>query len=86
MPTICRFYGILVQMYYDDHNSLYFHGIYGHNKAVIAIGDLAILEGDLPPKAVGLVMEWAKAHKGELMKEWEPARQSKTLFPIDPLE
>jgi len=86
MPTICRFYGILVQMYYDDHNPPHFHAIYGDNKAVIAIGDLAILEGDLPPKAVGLVMEWAKAHKGELMKEWELARQSKTLFPIDPLE
>lgn len=86
MPTICRFYGMVIQMYYDDHNPPHFHAIYGDNKAVIAIADFAMLEGDLPPKAVGLVMEWARAHKDELFKEWNLARDKKTLFPIDPLE
>ena len=43
------FYGILIQMYYDDHNPPDFHGIYGDYKAVIAIQGFAILEGDLPP-------------------------------------
>ena len=73
-------------MYYDRHDPPHFHAIYGDNKAVIAIGDVAILEGDLPPKAVPLVVEWARSHKGELMKERELARLSKTLFQIDPLE
>jgi hypothetical protein len=50
MPTICRFYGILIQMYYDDHNPPHFHAVYGEYKVVISIQDLAILEGDLPPK------------------------------------
>ena len=86
MPTICRFYGIVIQMYYDDHNPPHFHAIYGDNRAVIGIADFAMLEGDLPPKAVGLVMEWARAHKSELFKEWDLARNKKTLFPIDPLE
>ena len=79
MPTICRFYGILIQMYYDDHNPPHFHAIYGEYKAVISIHDFAILEGDLPPKAVGLVMEWARVHKNELLKEWDFARSSSTL-------
>jgi hypothetical protein len=69
MPTICRFYGILIQMYYDDHNPPHFHVIYGKHKALISIYDLAILEGDLPPKAVGLVMEWARMHRDELVQE-----------------
>ena len=86
MPTICRFYGILIQMYYDDHNPPHFHVIYGEYKAVISIQDLAILEGDLPPKAVGLVMEWGRAHKNDLLKEWDFARKKKALFPIEPLE
>ena len=86
MPTICRFYGILIQMYYDDHNPPHFHAIYGEYKAVISIQDLAILEGDLPPKAVGLVMEWGRAHKNDLLKEWDFARKKKSLFPIEPLE
>ncbi len=86
MPTICRFYGILIQMYYDDHNPPHFHAIYGSNKAVIAIQDLAILGGDLPPKAVGLVMEWARLRKNELLNEWGLARKMQALFQIEPLE
>lgn len=86
MPTICRFYGILIQMYYDDHNPPHFHAIYSEYKAVIAIQDFAILEGDLPPKAVGLVMEWAREHKNELLKEWDLARKKQSLFQIEPLE
>ena len=57
MPIL---YGILIQMYYDDHDPPHFHAIYGDNRAVIGIADFAMLEGDLPPKAVGLVMEWAR--------------------------
>ena len=60
--------------------------IYYEYKAVIAIQDLAILEGDQPPKAVGLVREWARAHKNGLLKEWDFVRKKKSLFPIEPLE
>ena len=86
MPTICRFYGILIQMYYDDHSPPHFHAIYGEYKAVISIKDLAILEGDLPPKAVGLVMEWGRAYKNDLLRDWDLARKKKSLFLIEPLE
>jgi len=55
-------------------------------KAVISIQDLAILEGDLPPKAVGLVMEWGRAYKNDLLRDWDLARKKKSLFPIEPLE
>ena len=73
-------------MYYDDHNPPHFHAIYGEYKAVISIQNLAILEGDLPPKATGLVMKWTRTHKKELLKEWDFARKKKSLFPIEPLE
>ncbi len=86
MPTICRFYGILIQMYFDDHNPPHFHAIYNDSKAVISINDFSLLEGDLPPKAMGLVMEWATIHKNDLLKDWELAKQMQTLFPIVPLQ
>jgi hypothetical protein len=47
-------------MYYNDHDPPHFHVVYNEFKAVIAINDLSILFGDLPPKAIGLVMEWAR--------------------------
>jgi hypothetical protein len=86
MPTICRFYGILIQMYFDDHNPPHFHVIYENYKAVITINDFSILQGDLPPKAIGLVMEWATLHRNDLLREWELAKIKKPLFPIIPLE
>jgi hypothetical protein len=73
-------------MYYDDHNPPHFHAIYGEYKAVVSIQDLGILEGDLPPKAVGLVMEWGRAHKNDLLRDWDLARKKKSLSPIEPLE
>jgi hypothetical protein len=86
MPTISRFYGILIQMYFDDNNPPHFHAIYNKNKALICINDFSLLHGDLPPKAFSLVIEWAKIHREELLKEWEFARKKKTLFDIEPLE
>jgi len=29
MPEISRFYGIIIKMYYDDHNPPHFHVEYG---------------------------------------------------------
>lgn len=63
MPEICRFYGIVIKMLFDDHNPPHFHVTYNEFKAVISINNLYIIKGDLPPKALGLVMEWTKLHK-----------------------
>jgi hypothetical protein len=86
VPTISRFYGILIQMYFDDHSPPHFHVIYGDYKAVIGIYDFGVLEGDLPPRALGLVMEWARIHKDALLEDWDRARRMESLFPIKPLE
>ncbi|MBT3222568.1 MAG: DUF4160 domain-containing protein, partial [Proteobacteria bacterium] len=29
MPELCRFYGIIIRMYYADHNPAHFHAYYG---------------------------------------------------------
>ena len=86
MPTICRFYGILIQMYFADHGPPHFHVVYNEYKAVVGILDFSVLQGDLPPKALGLVMEWARIHKQELLHDWNLATQKKGLEDIAPLE
>ena len=86
MPTVCRFYGIIIQMYFADHGPPHFHVIYNEYKAVVGILDFSVLHGDLPPKALALVMEWARLHKSELLRDWELATEKKVLEPIAPLE
>lgn len=77
MPEISRFYGIIIAMFWDDHNPPHFHARYGKYKVVIEIGSLRVLEGNLPPRALGLVIEWASQHKDKLMRNWEEARNKR---------
>lgn len=86
MPEISRFLGIIIAMYYQDHNPPHFHVRYNEYRAAISIKELAILEGKLPPKVLGLVMEWASQHQQELLTDWELAEQMQSLNPIAPLE
>ena len=74
MPEVSRFFGIVITMYYDEHNPPHFHARYGRDRAAIAIETLQVREGKFPPRALGLVVEWASEHQEELMANWEAAR------------
>jgi hypothetical protein len=85
MPEICRFYGIIIAMFYDDHNPPHFHARYGKDRVAIEISSLRVLEGFIPPRALGLVMEWASQHQKELLNDWELARENQPPKKIAPL-
>jgi hypothetical protein len=85
MPELARFYGIVIQMYFGDHAPPHFHAIYGDNKAVVAIESLALIEGSLPPRARGLVIEWATIHQEELRRAFRKAASLEAPDKIDPL-
>jgi hypothetical protein len=86
MPEISRFFGIIIQMYYNDHEPPHFHVRYSGQRALIAIEDLSVLSGKLTPRALGLVREWAQLHRAELAEDWRLARTDSELMPIPPLE
>jgi hypothetical protein len=86
MPEISRFFGMVIQMYYNDHNPPHFHVRYGNHRALVSIEGMHVLQGSLPPRAFGLVQEWAGLHRDELKRDWELARQEAQLLPIEPLE
>ncbi|HBL27886.1 MAG TPA: transcriptional regulator [Acidobacteria bacterium] len=85
MPEICRFYGIIIKMYFDDHNPPHFHAEYGSEEALMDINSLALIAGQLSPRALGLVAEWASLHQAELKACWEKARSLESLGKIEPL-
>ena len=85
MPEISRFFGIVIAIFYNEHNPPHFHARYGDCKASIGIHDLAVMEGSLPPRALGLVMEWAAMHQSELLDAWEHARVNQPPQRIPPL-
>ena len=85
MPEISRFLGMSILMYFDDHNPPYFHVRYNDYRAIISIKDLAILEGELPARVLGLVIEWAGLHKNELLENWDLVKETGKWFKIEPL-
>ena len=85
MPEICRFLGIVITMYYKEHQPPHFHAKYAGQRASFTISDLRLLEGKLPQRVISLVLEWAFEHRDELQENWEYAQRHEDLKKIDPL-
>ena len=89
MPEISRFFGILIRMYFDDHNPPHFHAIhaiYAGNEAEIAIEPIEVLEGKLPSRAASIVFEWAALHQRELLTNWHRLHNEQPAEKIRPLD
>ncbi len=85
MPEICRFYGIIIKMFWADHAPPHFHVEYGDDVAVIDIRTMAVITGSLPSRALGMTVEWASIHREELIGLWERAGELKPLHRLEPL-
>ncbi len=85
MPEISRFYGIVVYMFFHDHNPPHFHIKYQEYEAKINIED-GIVKGELPRRALRLIFEWLDLHKGELLENWKLLEERKPFNKIDPLK
>jgi hypothetical protein len=73
MPTVSRFYGIVIKMFFiqKEHQPPHFHAVYGEYNALFAIETLEMIEGDLPNRAMRLVKEWAERDRKELQTMWD---------------
>jgi len=86
MPAISRFFGIVIMMFYEDHNPPHFHAEFGSSKAIFDFNG-NILNGGLNSKtATKLVREWVDLHQVELKENWELARLGKEIKNIEPLQ
>jgi hypothetical protein len=85
MPQISSFLGIIIRMFYRDHNPPHFHAVYSDFEGIIDIEKNDLISGELPPRVLGIVIEWTALHQSELMENWERARQQEPLLDIEPL-
>ncbi|MEA3441074.1 MAG: DUF4160 domain-containing protein [Chloroflexota bacterium] len=86
MPRVSEFFGIVIKMFYNDHNPPHFHAEYGEFEAVYSIDTIEVLRGELPRRAHAMVLEWTALYRLELMENWEFAREGLPLKNIDPLD
>jgi hypothetical protein len=85
MPQISFFLGIIIRMFYRDHNPPHFHAVYAEYEGLIDIKKLELIGGSLPPRVLGLVIEWTALHQKELLDNWDKAKKQEPLISIAPL-
>jgi hypothetical protein len=84
MPEISRFYGIVIRLYYADHEPPHVHARYQRSEVQIQIEGLET-EGTIPSRALRLVEEWIGLHRAELLVAWERAQRGEEPGRIEPL-
>ena len=84
MPQISLFYGIIIMMYFSDHAPAHFHAWYGNYKVTVSIKD-GVVKGEMPARALRMILEWLDLHRDELMVNWERACKGEALNKIEPL-
>jgi len=85
VPTLSVFYGIVIQMFWQDHAPPHFHALYAEHEVLVDLRDLRDIRGSLPRRAMALVYEWAATHRQELLEDWNLCSQLKPPKPIEPL-
>lgn len=82
MPTIAIFNGIIVQMFFEDHNPPHFHAFYGGAVALVRIADGEIIRGSLPRPQANLLRSWTRLRQAELMENWRHAQTDGRCFRV----
>jgi hypothetical protein len=86
VPAISRFFGIVIAMFFDDHDPPHFHARHAGGQARIRIDTLEVMDSTLARRQRRLVLAWAELHQQELIENWQRARAGETLNPIEPLQ
>lgn len=79
MPEICRFYGIIIKMFFKpkEHEPSHLHALYGEHVGIFDLKTMKMTEGDLPKKAQELVQEWMELNQDKLLDMWTSQRLEK---------
>jgi hypothetical protein len=85
MPELSRFFGIVIRLHLDYHEPPHIHAIYGEFEAEMGFDGPRLLKGSLPPRALGMAIEWATLHPDELRAAWELAKAGLPVGRIEPL-
>lgn len=86
MPEICRFLGMVIRMFINEHPPAHFHVKYAEFEATVSIETGKIIQGELPGRLPSIIMEWTNQRRTELLDNWQRARNRDTILPVKPPE
>lgn len=83
MPVVAIVDGVAIRLYYSDHEPAHFHAVIGDAEMLVAIADMRIIAGDLPPASRRAVLDWAAARREALALAWVRCRQGQKPGRLD---
>lgn len=86
MPTISVFFGIIVRMFYNDHEPPHFHAEHQGLQGKFDFGGQMLVGAIESRTALRLIKEWASLHRSELEQNWRLAKAGQPLRQVAPLE
>jgi len=86
VPIISHFFGVIIRMYYQDHEPPHFHAEHQGEQAKFDFSGELLVGQITSGTARRLIREWAQLHRAELESNWEHMKAGETLERIPPLE
>lgn len=86
MPIISTFFGIVIRMYFREHEPAHFHAEYQGERATFDFAG-RLLKGSIHSgTAVRLIREWTELNRVQLESNWANMKAGKALERIEPLK
>ena len=86
MPEISRFFGIVIRMFWREHEAPHIHAQYGEFVATMEIDTGVVRTQRFPGRALRLVDDWRERHRDELRANWHRMRRGEPPVTIAPLD
>lgn len=83
MPIISTFFGIVIRMFYQDHEPVHFHAEHQGQQAKFDLRGKLIVGSKTARR---LIEQWAAVHRADLEANWARMKAGQTLERIAPLE
>ena len=86
MPIISTFFGIVIRMFYKEHEPAHFHADHGSERATFTFAGDPLARDIRSRQARQRIRKWAVAHRLELEANWENMKAGRPLEGIAPLK
>ena len=80
------FFGIIVRMFYREHEPVHFHAEYQGQEAKFNLDGEMIVGNIRSRTARRLIRQWAALHRQELEVNWKNMKAGRPLERVEPLE
>ena len=86
MPVIAVFFGIVIRMYYKEHEPRHFHAEHQAQEGKFDFDGNQVVGNITSTNALGLIRQWAQLNRAALDANWSKIKSGRPLNRIPPLE